>query len=150
MHRFRVLTLCVGLAAGSSVMLAADKGDAPGMTNLGWLYAGGRGVAQDYGKGCTMAFAAEPPVEQAVRLQFAHQVHELLSQGRLPQRGFRAGEREILQRIRAGALPILSPRLLYWLPYSSVMATPRGLSGPPIMPWACWGCVPYCSWAPEL
>ena len=28
MHRFRVLTLCVGLAAGSSVMLAADKGDA--------------------------------------------------------------------------------------------------------------------------
>ena len=28
MHRFRVLTLCVGLAAGSSVMLSADKGDA--------------------------------------------------------------------------------------------------------------------------
>ena len=28
MHRFQVLTLCLGLAAGSSVMLAADKGDA--------------------------------------------------------------------------------------------------------------------------
>ena len=28
MHRFRVVTLCVGLAAGSSVMLSADKGDA--------------------------------------------------------------------------------------------------------------------------
>lgn len=27
MHRFRVLTLCVGLAAGSRVMLAAGKGD---------------------------------------------------------------------------------------------------------------------------
>ena len=28
MHRFRVLALCVGLAAGSQVMLSADKGDA--------------------------------------------------------------------------------------------------------------------------
>jgi mono/diheme cytochrome c family protein len=28
MHRFRVLTLCVGLAAGSQVMLSAGKGDA--------------------------------------------------------------------------------------------------------------------------
>ena len=28
MHRFRVLTLCVGLAAGSKVMLAAAKGNA--------------------------------------------------------------------------------------------------------------------------
>ena len=28
MHRFRVLTLCVGLAAGSKVMLSAGKGDA--------------------------------------------------------------------------------------------------------------------------
>ncbi len=28
MHRFRVLTLCVGLAVGSKVMLSADKGDA--------------------------------------------------------------------------------------------------------------------------
>ena len=28
MHRFRVLTLCVGLTAGSQVMLSADKGDA--------------------------------------------------------------------------------------------------------------------------
>ena len=28
MHRFRVLTLCVGLAAGSQTMLSAAKGDA--------------------------------------------------------------------------------------------------------------------------
>ena len=28
MHRFRVLTLCVGLAAGSQVMLSATKGSA--------------------------------------------------------------------------------------------------------------------------
>jgi cytochrome c len=28
MHRFRVLTLCVGLAAGSQVILSAGKGDA--------------------------------------------------------------------------------------------------------------------------
>ena len=28
MHRFRVLTLCVGLAVGSKVMLSAGKGDA--------------------------------------------------------------------------------------------------------------------------
>jgi len=28
MHRFRVLTLCVGLAAGSKVMLSAAKGNA--------------------------------------------------------------------------------------------------------------------------
>jgi cytochrome c len=28
MHRFRVLTLCVGLAAGSAVALSAGKGDA--------------------------------------------------------------------------------------------------------------------------
>ena len=28
MHRFRVLTLCVGLAAGSQVVLSAAKGDA--------------------------------------------------------------------------------------------------------------------------
>jgi cytochrome c len=28
MHRFRVLTLCVGLAAGSQTMLSAGKGDA--------------------------------------------------------------------------------------------------------------------------
>ena len=28
MHRFRVLTLCVSLAAGSKVMLSAGKGDA--------------------------------------------------------------------------------------------------------------------------
>src|SRR5258708_37170346 len=28
MHRVRVLTLCVGLTAGSHVMLSADKGDA--------------------------------------------------------------------------------------------------------------------------
>ena len=28
MHRFRVLTLCVGLAAGSAVALSAAKGDA--------------------------------------------------------------------------------------------------------------------------
>ena len=28
MHRFRVFTLCVGLAAGSQVMLSAGKGDA--------------------------------------------------------------------------------------------------------------------------
>jgi cytochrome c len=28
MYRFRVLTLCVGLAVGSKVMLSADKGDA--------------------------------------------------------------------------------------------------------------------------
>jgi cytochrome c len=28
MHRFRVLTLCVSLAAGSNVMLSAAKGDA--------------------------------------------------------------------------------------------------------------------------
>jgi cytochrome c len=28
MHRFRVLTLCVGLTAGSTVMLSAGKGDA--------------------------------------------------------------------------------------------------------------------------
>lgn len=28
MHRFRVLTLCVGLAAGSTVTFAAGKGDA--------------------------------------------------------------------------------------------------------------------------
>ncbi len=27
MHRFRVLTLCVGLTAGSSVVMAAGKGD---------------------------------------------------------------------------------------------------------------------------
>lgn len=49
MHRFRIITLCVGLAAGSSILLSAPKGDA----------AKGKVVLDQYCTACHSAESAE-------------------------------------------------------------------------------------------